>query len=213
MEVGQTPVDPEIHNPLAVMQPGEQVICEIRRHPIGLFGIYLGSATVIILALGVAAAIPYFLPDATQQVKLGIILGALLFAGMAVLYGYIATIIYKANRWIVTSDSITQIIKIGLLRKETSQLSLANLEDVTIEQNGLLQSMFGFGLLRAETAGQRGKFIFAMCPNPAEYARKIIAAHEAYIAERPEETYNANRALANTQALNQPNFDTKSENQ
>jgi uncharacterized membrane protein YdbT with pleckstrin-like domain len=193
-----------IHNPLAVMQPGEHMVCELRRHPIGLIGIYISAALIIILALAGAGAVPYFLPDASQQVKLGTVLGAVILAAMTLLYAYIVSIVYNGNRWIVTSDSITQIDQNGLLSRQTSQLSLANLEDVTIEQDGLLQSIFDFGSLRAETAGQRGKFVFPFCPNPTENARKIIAAHEAYIAHNPEETYTANRSVANTHSLNQP---------
>jgi len=194
----------KVHNPLAVMQPGEHVICELRRHPIGLVGIYLSAGLIIVLALAGAGAAPYFLPDASQQVKLGAVLGAVVLAAMTLLYAYIVSIIYNGNRWIVTNDSITQIDQNGLLSKQTSQLSLANLEDVTVEQDGLLQSIFGFGSLRAETAGQRGKFMFPFCPNPNDVARKIIAAHEAYIAHNPEETYTANRSVADTHALNQP---------
>lgn len=195
---------PKNNNPLAVMQPGEQMICEVRRHPIGLIGIYLTSAIVVGIALAAAALVPTFLPDTSQQTKLGLILGALLVAAVALLYTYVANFIYTANRWIVTSDSLTQISQAGLFNKQISQLSLANLEDVTVDQNGILQAVFNFGSLRAETAGQRGKFVFPFCPDPNEYARKLIQAHEEFIAEHPEGTVTANRPLATVQNFNQP---------
>lgn len=195
-----------VHNPFAVMQPGEKVICEIRRHPIGLIGVYIGAGLLGLLALVVAVAAPYVLVDVSQQIRLGVVLGAALMIAAVLLYAYIATIIYKANRWIVTSDSITQITQISLFNKHTSQLSLANLEDVTVEQDGVLQSMFGFGSLRAETAGERSRFTFIFCPNPNEYARKIIGAHEAYIADKPRETFVANQSLNQVHAYNQPSF-------
>jgi|SRR5579862_3193899 len=196
-----------VANPLGVMQPGERVICEIKRHPVGLMGVYIAAGFVVILALAAAVGVPYLLPDSTSQVRLGVVLGALLVIVIALLYSYIAAVVYKANRWVVTSDSITEITQVGLFGKQTSQLSLANLEDVAVEQDGLMQSLLGFGNLRCETAGSRSRFVFPYCPNPNECARRIIAAHESYIADHPEGTYTTNRALANAHGFNQPSDD------
>jgi hypothetical protein len=193
----------DIHK-FVVLQPGEKVICQIRRHPFGLFGIYASSGIMAIIVLSAAFAVPSFVSGLSKQADLGIMLGAAIFATFIALFTYVATYVYNANRWIITSDSITQITQTSLFSKETSQLSLANLEDVTVDQNGILQSMFGFGTLHAESAGAQGKFFFMYCPNPSDYARKVIAAHEAYIATKPEETVTANRPLATTTQFNQP---------
>jgi uncharacterized membrane protein YdbT with pleckstrin-like domain len=194
-----TPADDRlqnIDNPLKVMQEGERVICEIKRHPVGLWGLYASSlALIILMALGVAL-VPNFFPDASQSAKAALAFGALIMAVLVLLYAYVARVVYLGNRWIVTSDSLTQITQVGLFRKMSSQLSLANLEDVSVDQNGLLPSMIGFGTLKVETAGERSKFMFPFCPKPNDYARLIIGAHEAYIATNPGEMQNANQALA-----------------
>lgn len=192
-----------VDNPLKVLQPGERVVCEIKRHPIGLLGMYLSSAVIIVIGIAAAILVPHYLPNMTSQTKMALASGAVILSVIILLYAYIGSSIYKANRWIVTTDSITQVSQMGLFRKQTSQLSLANLEDVTVEQDGVLQSMFGFGSLRAETAGEHSKFTFLFCPHPSEYAKRIIAAHEQYIAARPEEMHVTNQAVANTPAFNQ----------
>lgn len=189
---------------MLVLQPGEQVLCDLKRHPIGLVGVYTSAAIVSLIAIGVAVAAPQFLTGLSQQGKLALVAGAAIVLLIVMLYTYVAAMIYNGNRWIVTNDSITQITQRGLFAKETSQLSMANLEDVTVDQDGVLQSMFNFGTLRAESAGARGKFFFNFCPNPKNYARKVIEAHEAYIANKPEETVTANRPLTTTQNFNQP---------
>lgn len=191
-------------NPLSVLQPGERFVCEIKRHPIGLVGLYLTAGIIILAAVAAAVLVPFLMPDLDQQLKLGIVLGALLVMVIALLYAYIGAYIYKGNRWVVTSDSITEITQIGLFSRQTSQLSLANMEDVTVDQDGLLQQMFGFGALRVETAGEHSKFTFPFCPNPNNYAKEIIAAHEAYIANKPEEMVTTNRPLTATDTYNQP---------
>ena len=48
----------EKDNPLETMQPGEAVVCVIKRHPIGLLGIYFIAAIVIIAALAAAILAP-----------------------------------------------------------------------------------------------------------------------------------------------------------
>ncbi|HUB93229.1 MAG TPA: PH domain-containing protein [Verrucomicrobiae bacterium] len=192
-----------VHNPLKVMQPGERVICEIKRHPFGLLGMYVVFLAVLIVAISGVILAPHLITGLSSQNREAIALGALLVCALTGLFTYIGVAVYKGNRWIVTSDSITQVTQVSLFNKQTSQLSLANLEDVTVEQNGILQSMFGFGRLKAESAGERGKFVFDFCPNPNEYARQVIAAHEAYIAHKPEEMHISNQALANTTSFNQ----------
>jgi hypothetical protein len=192
-----------VNNPLKVMQPGERVICEIKRHPFGLFGMYSFLGATIIVAITLVAVAPKLVTGMTAQTQAEFALGGLIICAIVGLFTYIAASVYKGNRWIVTSDSLTQINQISLFKKQTSQLSLANLEDVTVEQDGILPSMFGFGRLRAETAGERSKFVFEFCPNPSQYAKEIIATHEAYIAEKPDEMHTTNRAVANTSSFNQ----------
>lgn len=190
-------------NPLKVMQPGERVICQLKRHPFGLFGIYAVLAMVIVAAVLAVVAAPKLFTSMTSQNQAVFALGALIVCAITGLFTYVGVVVYKGNRWIVTSDSITQITQISLFNKQTSQLSMANLEDVTVEQNGIMQTMFGFGRLRAETAGEKSKFVFDFCPRPQEYAKMIIAAHEAYIAEKPGEMHTTNQALTNATGFNQ----------
>ena len=176
-----------VKNPLNVMSPGEKIICDIKRHPIGLLGVYTVSGFLILLLLGGVAFLPQLVSDVSNQTKLYVFVGALLLAAIIVLFAYVAIVVYKGNRWIVTSDSITQISQVSLFSKQTSQLSLANLEDVTFEQNSLIQTMFGYGTLKVETAGERSKFQFPYCPTPQKCAVEIIQAHEQFMAANPEE--------------------------
>jgi membrane protein YdbS with pleckstrin-like domain len=182
-----------VKNPLNVMSPGERVICDIHRHPIGLLGVYLTSGFLLLVLFGGVAYLPQVVTDLSNQTKTYIFVAALLVAFIIFLFSYIAVVIYKGNRWVVSSDSITQMSQTGLFQKQTSQLSLANLEDVTFEQNSLIQTLFGFGTLKVETAGERSKFQFPFCPSPQKCAVDIIQAHEQFMAANPED---GNRGLA-----------------
>jgi hypothetical protein len=182
-EYPASPNPPKVHNPLSTMQPGEQVICEIKRHPIGLFGVYgLVAFLIIVLAVvifGVAPSV-FSSVDRNQVLSVGSVF-LLLVAVLGVGFAFISNIVYWGNRWVVTSDSITQVQQTSLFNKQSSQLSLENLEDVTAEQNGILTHMFNYGVIKAETAGERSKFVFMYCPNPTFYAQQILGARERFM--------------------------------
>jgi hypothetical protein len=186
-----------IQNPISVIQPGEQTICEIRRHPIGVIGVYVAAAIVLlVIAVIVFAVAPNFLTVVSRSQVLTF--GAIAYVVIAFLtvgFLFIANKVYWGNRWVVTTDSITQITQTSLFNTQSSQLSLGNLEDISAEQNGILTHMFNYGVLKVETAGERSKFQFIYCPNPNEYAQKVIAAREAFEQKLGDDGPNANHGL------------------
>jgi hypothetical protein len=170
---------------MVVLQPGERVVCQIKRHPFGLAAQYVTSGIVILAAAAAAVFV------STQADSMGttltsqataLIYGALgLLVALALLILMVSNYIYWKNSWIVTSDSLTQILQPSLFGRQVSQLSLNDLEDVTVQQRGIFQTMFNFGTLRAETAGERSKFVFIYCPKPNVYARDILVAREDFM--------------------------------
>ncbi|MBC7581856.1 PH domain-containing protein [Aeromicrobium sp.] len=173
----------EEDNPLRVMSPGERVVCSLKRHPIGLIGVYATCGILLLLLFGFIGYLPTLIPNLSATDKTYAFVAAVAVAVLISLFGYIAVIIYRGNRWIVTSDSITQVQQTSLFHKQTSQLSLENLEDVTFEQSSILQTIFGYGTLKVETAGEHSKFQFPYCPSPQKCAIDIIEAHEEFMNE------------------------------
>jgi uncharacterized membrane protein YdbT with pleckstrin-like domain len=187
---------PPVYNPLEVMQPGEQTICEIKRHPIGMLGVYLISGTLLlVLAILAFVVAPGVFSDNRSQVMALGGLAFLVIGGLLLGFVFIANKVYWGNSWVVTSDSLTQITQTSLFSKQSSQLSLGNLEDVTVEQDGIFPQLFKYGLLRVETAGERSKFVFPFCPNPNYYAQKVLAAREAFEQRRHAAEQNSQPGL------------------
>ncbi len=189
---GSAPVQPkrkDLH-PMVVMQPGEQIVAKIKRHAFGIVSLYLIAIVGIVLAVSLAI---FLLPDMLNQTgtagtggsSMSMVYAgtAIVVAGLLLVLG-VATSVYWQNEWVVTTDSITQVSQNSLFNRQVSQLSMENIEDVTVNQNGILPHMFGFGTLVVETAGERSKFVFPYCPEPNEYARKILEAHEDFLEMR-----------------------------
>ncbi len=177
----QTPAPQPTASPLNAMRPGEVTIFAVKRHIIGLIGIY-ASFIVLLLIAGIAAFMaPNVLTDYDQgtvtMVSAAVFLVA---AALCLLFVVVAHYVYYGNRWVLTSDSLTQVYQRSLFDKQSSQLSLANLEDITVIQNGIMSHLFNYGTLKAETAGERSKFVFIYCPNPNVFAQKILVAREEF---------------------------------
>ena len=186
----ENPTNPQNLHPMVVMQPGERVVCELKRHPIGILTLYFGA----FIGIAFVAAVLFFLmptirdhygSSADQMVLMG---GGILIAGIALML-FISSSVYWQNQWVVTTDSITQIQQNGLFGRQVSQLSMENLEDVTVIQNGIMPHIFNYGILKAETAGERSKFMFFFCPNPNQAARDILDAHEKFLEDRRNVQY------------------------
>ena len=197
--------DPQsrVGNSLTVTQPGERTICEIKRHPIGLFGVYVATGALIIFMAVIAFIIlPHVITTGGATA-----IGALVFLVAAIFslaFAFISTKVYWGNSWVLTSDSLTQIEQDSLFNRQSSQLSLGNLEDVTAEQNGILPHMFNYGWVRVETASERGKFIFQYCPNPNYYAQQVLAARENFEQKRSGEDEQRPYREAGAYAQDQP---------
>lgn len=176
---------------MVVLQPGEVVVATIKRHPFGILSLYF----VTILGMAITAFIAFLLvPDFVSQFSsegadLAIGVAACIIVLLILVLG-VATSVYWQNEWVVTTDSITQITQNSLFGRQVSQLSMDNLEDVTVNQDGIIPHMFGFGELKVESAGERSKFVFAYCPNPNKYARTILEIHEHFLEERRNVQYN-----------------------
>lgn len=191
------PIDQEeIVDPTSKLGNTDQVI--IRRHPFGIVAIILQVVLGIVLAFGLVLFIlPQLLsPEAVDSAINLVISVGLIVAVIAGVFLIVAAYIYSKNKWIVTDDSISQVLQMGLFRRQISELSMANVEDVTSEQQGIIATIFGFGLLKVETAGEHSNFHFNYCPTPDKYAQIILHAREHFIEGSPEVAKRANEKLA-----------------
>jgi uncharacterized membrane protein YdbT with pleckstrin-like domain len=175
----------------------DHIIATIKRHPFGLVSMYL----LAILGLGVAFGLMFWLvPTATEgdiqdKIMNYLMIFAVAASALVASFLMVATYVYRQNRWEITNDSVHQVSQRGLFNRQSSELSMANVEDVTVEKVGILASMFNFGTLRAETAGENSSFNFNYCPNPDKYARIILDARERYIEDEPLKAKRANEIL------------------
>lgn len=160
-------------------------IADVRRHPIGLFFIYIQT----VLALGLSMLLIFaFLTDFLEVFNMNnnaALAAAYLIALVVLLLGAIfiilATRIYTASQLIITTDNVTQIMQVGLFHRKVSEISMENVEDVTAHQKGILSTVFNYGRVHIETAGEQNNYDFIYCPNPNAYAKAIQDARLEFL--------------------------------
>jgi uncharacterized membrane protein YdbT with pleckstrin-like domain len=111
--------------------------------------------------------------------------GAIFATALVFFILFLATYIYRQSMLIVTDKSLIQIMQRGLFVRKVSRLSMSNVEDVSAEQRGILPTIFNYGTLTIQTAGERENFLFPYCPSPNLYADRVLDARQAY-ANRAE---------------------------
>jgi len=177
-----------------LLEPGERLVVIVRKHPIGIIGIYIEALVGLLVVFGLFLAIaPDFfngLSDQAYKILVGVII-----LGLAVLifFLFVATYVYRQSRLLVTDRSLVQILQKSLFIRKISRLSMSNVEDVTAEERGILSTILNYGTIIVQTAGTLDNFIFPYCPNPAKYADQIIEARQRY-ARSLEEEYEAELA-------------------
>jgi hypothetical protein len=166
---------------LTAFDPGEKPILTIKRHAAGLIGVYLVCGLIamatIVLAFGIGSNIA---ADGGGQAYGMSALVSLFVSALCALVAVVVTGVYRANKWILTADSLTQVEQSGLFKRESSQLALEHIEDVTSEQIGMMARMFNYGVLKVAIPGESDKYVFPFCPNPNYYAARILRAREDF---------------------------------
>jgi hypothetical protein len=177
---------------IQAVNPSETLVLDVRRHPFGL--VMLVVETVIALA-GAVALILFLLPsllDQTASKKSAIIASLSFFALIVVVLGALfllaAAYIYKANRLICTNLSVTQVNQMGLFNQKVSEIAMSNVEDVTSLKQGIFPTMFNYGTIKVETAGEQNNFIFPYCPDSDSVAKAVLDAREKFITRRNQAT-------------------------
>lgn len=170
-----------------LLEPGEELMTVVHRHPIGIVMIYIEALVGIIAILALTMVLaPSFFQDLSGSAYWLFLAGVVVGVTLIALILFLATYIYRQCRLLVTDRSLIQIMQRGLFNRKVSRLSMSNVEDVNAETKGFLATIFGFGTLNVETAGEMENFTFPYCPKPNFYADRIIEARQAYARRRPE---------------------------
>lgn len=177
--------------PYLAMNPGEKVLLESHRHWSNILPFFISTAIIILFGffvIGFAGthgdSIAAVIPGLTVGVITPIV--ALLDV-VAIFILFFAYVVYRQNRIILTNMHFIQITQSGLFGRTLSKLSLDELQDVRGTRNGLFGTIFNYGEILIETAGNEENFFFRPAPDPLNIAEQINDTHEYYEQQKVED--------------------------
>jgi hypothetical protein len=161
-------------------RPGEDVVAHFWRHPIIFFGIFLMFAFLFLVPIGSYFIIDNFLPSLLRGSISSPLLTVLFFSY------YLFMIIFSLNVWVdnyldvwtLTTMRIISRNQLGWFNRTNSELELSKVQDVTVDQKGILPTIFNYGNLHVQTAGATERFLLKNVPNPVKVSRIIHRLHE-----------------------------------
>jgi membrane protein YdbS with pleckstrin-like domain len=164
-----------------VLVPGEQLILNIHQHVIILlkYGFFTILACMVFLVSAGFLFKSITVIDATTMRLIIIILAALTVIIMFIIL-YVISMAYAQTILVITDRSVVQVVQKGLLFHKVGRLSMADVEDVSSEQLGILTRLFGYGTLTIQTAGEKPNFVFKYCTNPVHITEIILNARDQY---------------------------------
>lgn len=169
------------------LSDGEYVISAVKRHPLGLISIWLSVTLVSLVIFMIPLVFKEGIFGLNEQ---GVLLGSIILIALlilVVLIGAVATMVYQANRFYLTNESVIQHIQTSLFAQNNQTVSLSNIEDASFRQVGLLQTIFGYGSIRLSTQGDETTYRFSWVSNPKQQIDILNNAVEAFKNGRPVE--------------------------
>jgi len=161
--------------PLSDRKPNEEVIVQLWPHPFIFLKIFLIFVILFLIPL-----LAYFI--ISQSASWILESEIFLPIAMVVNFAYCLIVLSLAlsiwmdtylDVWTITNRRIISREQKGLFNRVVSELELYRVQDVTVEQKGIIATMLNFGDLYVQTAGKEERFIFKNVGEPVRVARLV----------------------------------------
>lgn len=148
---------------------------------LGLVAIYYGAAgDPGIPATDFAGYTTTAMPIPLIPIGLG---GILLACFMATASIYV----WWQNRLFITDENIVDMDQVGLFQRTIATLRLSRVQDISVQVKGPMQTIFQYGTVTVQTAGEKELFHFDYVPNPYAVKAIIVETYEKFAETKPVE--------------------------
>lgn len=168
--------------------PDEQVILFTRRHWLILFRHGLLIALLATLPFLARWVIHYYAPDVLvddgtlRSVLLR--LAAYVYWMFVALFAFATWIDYYLDYWVITDRRIVSVEQAGLFSRTIAQVSLGRVQDATSQMRGVWATVFHFGEVFIQSAGEEARFVFTQVPNPNGVVTTVMDLHQKNLPDQ-----------------------------
>ena len=187
------------------IDPNEKILRVVRKH----WFVFLGD----LIVLAVAVVIPVILLFLLQLIPVKGLLefsgnaayaeAFFLFAWLTIVWmiGWTLWSNYYLDVLIITDKRVFTIEQIGFFKRVSSSFRIDRIQNTTIHQHGIIQTLLDFGTIRLETAGEDEDFVGTFIANPYEIKKFINEMHDTALEKSQ---------LVHTDAVSATESDTSS---
>lgn len=157
----------------------EHVVLELRRH----WFIFFLETIFLVIFICLPFIVLNFLTDHGLLETYPAVESWFKFATAAwFLFTWVAFFILWTNFyldvWIITNKRIIDVEQYALFRREIIEFRIENIQDVSVNVDGFIPTMLGYGDILAETAGEQRHCTIKDAPHP-EKVRNLLAKLQA----------------------------------
>jgi len=85
---------------------------------------------------------------------------------------------YYLDLWIITDKRIIDVEQKGFFRREVTSFSFGQIQDITVETSGFVETFFKYGTLHIQTAGHNREIIIRDAYLPEEARTLVLRLQE-----------------------------------
>ncbi|WP_322795616.1 hypothetical protein [Tepidiforma sp.] len=161
------------------LQPDEAVLAHVRRHWLYFS---LRMAGIVAAGVGGTALLAWLswglldLEGTASRVAMVVVAG---WATAWAVRGYFTWYRYQNDTWTVTNQRLVDSLKRHWFHHQMASADLVDVEDLRIVRSGVLSTLFDFGAVQCQTAGNVPNFVLAGVPKPSRLLAVVDAARDA----------------------------------
>ena len=154
---------------------GEKPVLFLRRHWVELVHITLYLIALIAVPILIFIGLKMVGVEPLQDPLLEpfVVVGGSIYAFFVLIIFLTQFTDYYLDTWIVTTERVINIEQHGLFSRLVSELHLNEIQDVTSETKGFLETFLTYGDVYIQSAATRERFNFRNVDNP-DYVKEVI---------------------------------------
>ncbi len=161
------------------LQATEVVLLFCRRH----WAFLASQMTKIVLLAAVPVAVLLTIVSITAGLGSGAGKVAWLVSAAWLLFwavkGYFSWYRYNRDIWVVTNQRVVDSVKRHWFHHAMASADLVDVEDIAVKREGLFATVFKFGDLHLQTAGERPNFVLSGIPDPGSVLALIDSQRDS----------------------------------
>jgi uncharacterized membrane protein YdbT with pleckstrin-like domain len=165
------------------LNPNENIIRTAHKHPLGvLFKAFPYLLTLVILLILLSLSLYLNNLQNPLVLTLAPIFRFLISAGLIIDWLALITSLmleYFLTSLILTNERVIKIKQEGIFSKSFFVCDLDRVQDIKVEQSGIVAQFYNFGTIRVSTASEVGEVFFHEIPDPSAFQKDIFNAMNA----------------------------------